>query len=65
MLRVRVCAAHMGGFLGPKFSRQGSLFWQIFHKHGGFSRNWRKIVKNGWFSAKIHQKKSGYGSKFR
>ena len=26
MLRVRVCAAHMDGFLGPKFSRQGSLF---------------------------------------
>ena len=26
MLRVRVCAAHMGGFLGPKFSKQGSLF---------------------------------------
>ena len=25
MLRVRVCAAHMGGFLGPKFSKQGSL----------------------------------------
>ena len=26
MLRVRVCAAQMGGFLGPKFSKQGSLF---------------------------------------
>ena len=26
MLRVRVCAAHMGGFLGPKFFKQGSLF---------------------------------------
>ena len=34
MLRVLVCAAHMGGFLGPKFSRQGSLFRQIFLKHG-------------------------------
>ena len=34
MLRVRVCAAHMGGFLGPKFSKQGSLFRQIFHKQG-------------------------------
>ena len=34
MLRVWVCAAHMGGFLGPKFSKQGSLFWQIFHKQG-------------------------------
>ena len=64
MLRVRVCAAHMGGFLGPKFSRQGSLFRQIFHKHGWVFRNWRKIVKNGWFSAKIHHK-SGYNSNFR
>ena len=32
MLRVRVCAAHMGGFLGPTFSKQESLFWQIFLK---------------------------------
>ena len=32
MLRVRVCAARMGGFLGPKFSKQGSLFRQIFLK---------------------------------
>ena len=23
MLTVRVCAAHMGGFLGPKLSKQG------------------------------------------
>ena len=40
MLRVRVCAAHMGGFLGPKFSKQGSLFPKL-----------AKIAKNGWFSA--------------
>ena len=26
MLRVRVSAAQMGGYLGPKFSEQGSLF---------------------------------------
>ena len=26
MLRVRVCAAHMGGFFGTKFSKEGSLF---------------------------------------
>ena len=62
MLRVRVCAAHMGGFLGPKFSRQGSFFGRFSINMGGFSRNWRKIVKNGWFSAKIHHK-SGYDSK--
>ena len=43
MLRVQVCATHMGGFLGPKFSEQGSLFWQIFHKH-----RWvmEKLAKN-------------------
>ena len=33
MLSVRVCATHMGGFLGPKFSKQGSLFRQIFLNH--------------------------------
>ena len=25
MLRVRVCAAHLGGFLGPKFSKQATV----------------------------------------
>ena len=64
MLRVRVCAAHMGGFLGPKFSKQGSLFGRFSIKEGGLSRNWRKIAKNGWFSAKIHHK-SGYDGNFR
>ena len=34
MFRVRVCAAHMGGFMGLKFSKRGSLFRQIFLKHG-------------------------------
>ena len=64
MLRVRVCAAHMGGFLGPKFSKQGSLFGRFAINMDGLSRNWRKIAKNGPFSAKIHHK-SGYESKFR
>ena len=63
MLRVRVCATHMGGFLGPKFSKQGSPFRQISLNKGGLSRNWRKIAKNGWFSAKIHHE-SGYGASF-
>ena len=31
---------------------------------GGLSRNWRRIVKNEWFSAKIAHK-SGYDGKFR
>ena len=43
MLRVPVCAAHMGGFLGPKFSKQGSLFRQIFHKQGWVIK---KLAKN-------------------
>ena len=40
MLRVRVCAAHMGGFLGPKFSKQGSHFGRFSINKGGLSRNW-------------------------
>ena len=64
MLRVRVCAAHMGGFLGPKFSKKGSIFGRFSINKGELSRNWRKIAKNGLFSAKIHHK-SGYDRKFR
>ena len=64
MLRVQVCAAHMGGFLGPKFSKQGSLYGRFSLSIGGLSRNWRKIVKNGWFSTNIHHK-SGYSGKFQ
>ena len=54
MLRVRVCAAHMGGFLGPKFSKQGSLFRQIFHKQGWVIQ---KMAKNG-------KKMGGFPPKF-
>ena len=49
MLRVRVCAAHMGGLLGLKFSKQGSLFRQIF-------------LKYGWFFQKLAKKLSKMGS---
>ena len=62
MLRGLVCAAHKGGFLGPKFSKQGSLFRQIFHKQGWVIQKLVKIAKNGWFSAKNHHK-SGYDGK--
>ena len=34
MLRVRVCAAHIGGFLGPKFSKQGSLLTYLEGNYG-------------------------------
>ena len=64
MLRVWVCAAHMDGFLGPKFSKQGSLFRQIFHKQGPVIQKLVKNSKNGSFSAKIHRK-SGYDGNFR
>ena len=47
MLRIQVCAAHMGGFLGPKFSKRGSFFGRYSLKMGAFSRIWQKIVKNG------------------
>ena len=44
----------MGGFLGPKFCKQGSHFRQVFHKHGGggLSRNWQKLSKMGSFPPK-------------
>ena len=54
MLRVRVFAAHIGGFLGPKFSKQGSLFRQIFHKQGWVIQ---KLAKNS-------KKMGGFPQKF-
>ena len=59
MLKVRVCAAHVGGVLGLKFSKQGSLFRQIFFKHGLV---FKKYAKNGQPSAKIHHKDGYDGS---
>ena len=43
----------MGGFLGPNFSKQGSLFRQIFLKHGWIFQKWEKIVKKGSFRLKF------------
>ena len=54
MLRVQVCAAHMGGFLGPEFSKQGSIFRQIFHKQGWIIK---KLAKNS-------KKMGGFSPKF-
>ena len=64
MLRVRVCAAHMGGFLGPKFSKQWSLFRQIFLKQGWVIQELSKNSKNWVVSDKIHHK-GGYDGNFR
>ena len=51
---------------GPFFGTlgyPGYFFGRFSINMGAFSRNWRKIVKNGWFPAKIHHK-SGHDSKF-
>ena len=64
MFRVRVCAAHVGGFWGQDSLSKGPFFGGFFIKMGGLSRNWRKRAKNGSFSAKVHHK-SGYDGKFR
>ena len=55
MLRVWVCAAHMGGFSGPKFSKQWSLFQQIFLKHGWVIQ---KLAKSSQKWAVFHQNSS-------
>ena len=64
MLRVQVCAAHMGGFWGQNSLNKDVFFGRFYINMGALSRNWRKIVKTGSFSAKIHHK-NGYDSKFR
>ena len=64
MLRVRVCAAHMGGFLGRNSLNKGFFFGRFSINMSGLSTNWRKMAKTGPFSPEIHHK-SGYESKFR
>ena len=39
MLRVRVCAAHMGGFLGRNSLNKGPFFGRFSINMGGLSRN--------------------------
>ena len=46
MLRVRVCAAHMGVFWVQNSLNKGPFFGRFSLDMGGFSRNWQKIVKN-------------------
>ena len=53
MLRVRVCAAHMGGFLGRNSLDKGPLFGRFSINMGGLSRNWRKMAKMGRFPPKF------------
>ena len=58
MLRVRVGAAHMGGFSGPKFSyaHMGGfrvMFWQTFLKHRLVWPRLKKKFKLGSFLPKL------------
>ena len=47
MLRVRVGAAHMGGFWLKNSLNMGPFFGRFSLNMGGFSRNWQTIVRNG------------------
>ena len=47
MLRVQVCATHMGGSLGPKLSKQGSSFREIFLTRGWVFQKLAKNSQNG------------------
>ena len=42
ILRVRVFAAHTGGFLGRNSLNMGPFFGGFSINMGGLSRNWRK-----------------------
>ena len=62
MLRVRTCAAHMGGLLGPKLSKQGSLFSADFLQAWlGIVAISKKLSKMGsfppYFTVKVGMKK--------
>ena len=41
------------GFWAPNSLNKGPFFGKFSLNNGGLSRNWRKIAKNGWFSAKF------------
>ena len=46
MLRVRVCASHMGGFLGPKSSKQGPFaadFPETWLGYPEIGEKWSKL----------------------
>ena len=51
------------GFWVQNSLNKGPFFGRFSLNMGGFSRNWQKIVENGYFSAKSHHK-SAYGSNF-
>ena len=53
MLRVRVYAAHMGGFWAQNSLNKGLFFGRFSINIGGLSKNWRIIVKMGSFPLKF------------
>ena len=57
MLRVRVCAVNMDGFLGPKFSKKWSLFWLMVHNHGWVIQNLTKSSQR--LASKFRQLEEG------
>ena len=51
-----MCAARMGGFVAPRFSKQGSLFQQIFRdseQRWVFLKLEKKLSKMGSFPPKF------------
>ena len=53
MLRSRVCAAHMGVFLGPKSIKKGPFFRRFSLNMGRFSISWKKLSNMGSFPPKF------------
>ena len=53
MLRVRVFAAHMDGFLGPKFSNKSPFFGRFSLNMGLVFQKLPKIAKIGSFQPKF------------
>ena len=53
MLRVRVCAANMGGFLGRNSLNKGPFFGRFSINMDGLSRHWRNMAKKGRFPPKF------------
>ena len=53
MLRVRVCATHMGRFLGQKFFKQGPCSEFSLKTWVGFTESGKKLSKTGSFPSEF------------
>ena len=56
MLRLRVCAAHMDGFLAQNSMKEGSIFCQIFLRRWLILLKLAKRLKIGSFLPKFNTK---------